>query len=183
MLREARAIPDVSAWNFTGPVLNSDRFNPNDEQVDPPKCAPIFSGPAHAQKGTVLWSWMQTDDGSDPDQSGPDFTVTLSVPTGQPDLQGLRDLLGKCGTFQGGGVPVTMSPLQLPGLPNSAVARRWTMPVTIAGSIAGAEITGLTRGIYVEVSVNRLNTGDILTGDTDIMVKLFNDQVRKLEAA
>jgi hypothetical protein len=183
MLIEASAIPDPSAWNFTGPVLNSDGFNPNDEQVDPPECAPIFSGPAHAQKGVVLWSSIQTD-GPDADKSGPDFSVSLAVPTGQPDLQGLRGLLGKCGTFQGDGLPVTMSPsLQLPGLPDSAVARRWTVQVPVAGGIAGAEIIGLTRGLYLKVSANRLNTGEISAGDTDILVTLFNEQVSRLEAA
>lgn len=104
MFVDGSAMPDGSAGHFTGPVLNSDGHNPNDDQVDPPECAPIFSGPAHAQKGTVLWS-MPTD-GSSADTTGQDFIVLLAVPAGQPDLQGLRDLLGKCGTSQSGGTHI-----------------------------------------------------------------------------
>lgn len=182
MFVDGSAMPDGSAGHFTGPVLNSDGHNPNDDQVDPPECAPIFSGPAHAQKGTVLWS-MPTD-GSSADTTGQDFIVLLAVPAGQPDPQGLRDLLGKCGTSQSGGLTSTMSPpIQHPGLPNSAVAWRWSAQDPDIGGSAGAEIIGLSRGLYVEVSTFQTNGGEISPGDIDILVKIFNDQVRKLEAA
>lgn len=48
---------------------------------------------------------------------------------------------------------------------------------------AGAEIIGLSRGLYVEVSTVRTNGVKISATDIDMLVNLFNDQVRKLEAA
>ncbi|WP_319436696.1 hypothetical protein [Mycobacterium sp. RTGN5] len=186
MFVDASAIPDGPALNFSGAALNSDGHNPYDDPVDPPECAPIFSGPAHGQKGAALWSKWPTDGSDLPVET---VTVLIAVPTGQPDLRGLRDLLGKCKTSHLGGLTSTASPpLQHPGLPESAVA--WSYDATgvapiIGGEVhfTGLEIFGLSRGLYVEVSTTHTNGVKVSPADTDTLVNLFNDQVRKLEAA
>jgi hypothetical protein len=67
--------------------------------------------------------------------------------------------------------------LPLPGLPSWAVATR------ITGQGAdGAGIIGLCRGLYVSVAFTQKHGGDISQNDTNALVKLFNDQVAKLEA-
>ncbi|MGO4443805.1 hypothetical protein AB4Z42_10675 [Mycobacterium sp. 2YAF39] len=181
MFVDASAIPDASAWDFTGAVLNSDGNYPNDDQIDPPKCAPLFSGLPHGQKGAAGWSMWPTD-GSDADMPEQNFTVLLAVPTGQPDLQGLRDLLGKCGTFHAGELTSTVSPpLQHPGLPDSAVA--WRQNSKGPYGSKGAEIVGLSRGLYVEVYTWRTDGDEASPADIDILVNLFNEQVTKLQAA
>jgi hypothetical protein len=67
--------------------------------------------------------------------------------------------------------------LSLPGLPSWALATR-----IIAPGADGAGIIGLCRGLYVSVAFTQKPGGDLSPSDTDALVKLFNDQVAKLEA-
>jgi hypothetical protein len=180
------AIPDGAAKNFSGAVLNADGHNPNDDGVDPPECAPIASGPAHGQGGAAQWTKWPTDGSDMPVET---VKVLISVPTGRPDLQALRTLLGKCKTLQAAGLSWTASPpLQHPGLPESAVAWRYeqTGVSPVIGEevhITGLAIFGLSRGLYVRVSTDHTNGEEISPADIDMLVKLFNDQVAKLQAA
>jgi hypothetical protein len=180
MLLDASAIPDASDWYFTGPLLNSDGNSPSDDGVDPPECAPLYSGLPHAQKGVV--SWVSTvPDSSDLDTPGQTVNLLIAVPIGRPDVRGLRDVLGKCGTFHAGELTSTASPpLQPPGLTDSAVAWRWDTPGPYASK--GVQIVGLSRGLYVEISTYKMNGDEISPTDIDMLVKLFNDQVAKLQA-
>ena len=91
-------------------------------------------------------------------------------------------MLGKCGTIHTGELTTTASPpLQHPGLPDSAVAWRWNSQGPYASK--GVQIVGLSRGLYVEVSTFKMNGDEISPADIDMLVKLFNEQVSKLEAA
>jgi hypothetical protein len=48
-------------------------------------------------------------------------------------------------------------------------------------SVRPAGIIGLCRGLYVSVAFTQQPVGDLSPNDTDALVKLFNDQVAKLE--
>jgi hypothetical protein len=114
--------------------------------------------------------------GTSTNNEGKVFSLYLAVPAERPDL---RSLLGKCGTIEFRGVTMTDSPLPLPGLPSWSIATRITTP---GADAAGAGIIGLFRGLYVSVAFTQKPGGDISPNDTNALVKLFNDQVAKLEA-
>jgi len=65
--------------------------------------------------------------------------------------------------------------------PDSAVA--WRQFSTGPYGSKGAEIIGLSRGLYVEVYTWRTDGAETSPADLDILVNLFNEQVSKLEAA
>jgi hypothetical protein len=172
MFVDRSAVPNSAAMEFTPPSISSYPPGANDP-VDPPECAPLFWGPAATQAGSVAWSTMRSA-GTSTNNEGKYFNLFLSVPAERPDLRGL---LGKCGTIEFGGVTATISPSPMPGLPNWADATR------ITGQGAdGAGIIGLCRGLYVSVVFTQKPGGDISPDDTNALVKLFNDQVAKLEA-
>jgi hypothetical protein len=112
--------------------------------------------------------------GTSTNNDGKFFNLFLLVPAERPDL---RSLLGKCGTIEFGGVTTMVSPSPLPGLPSWADATRIT-----SQGVVGAGIVGLCRGLYVSVAFTQTPGGDISPNDTNALVKLFNDQVAKLEA-
>jgi hypothetical protein len=170
MFVDRSAVPNSPATEFAAPSISSYTPGSNDP-VDPPECAPLFWGPASTQAGSVAWSTMRSA-GTSANNDGKFFNLFPLVPAERPDL---RSLLGKCGTIEFGGVTTTVSPL--PGLPSWADATR-----IIAQGVAGAGIVGLCRGLYVSVSFTQKPGGDISPNDTTALVKLFNDQVAKLEA-
>lgn len=115
--------------------------------------------------GSVSWST---------NNEGKVFHLFLSVPAERPDL---RSLLGKCGTIEYQGDTFTLSPLPLPALPSWSTAYRFTV-----GGVDNAGILGLCRGLYVSVVFTQQSGGDLSPNDTNALVKLFNDQVAKLQA-
>jgi len=70
-----------------------------------------------------------------------------------------------------------LSPLALPGLPSWSTAYRATV-----GGGHGAGIVGFCRGLFVSVVFTQQSGGDLSPNDTNALVKLFNDQVAKLDA-
>ena len=112
--------------------------------------------------------------GTSTNNEGKAFYLFLAVPAERPDL---RSLLGKCGTIEYQGATSTASLLPLPGLPSWAIATRITAP-----GADDAGIIGLCRGLYVSVAFIQKPGGDLSPNDTNALVKLFNDQVAKLEA-
>jgi hypothetical protein len=174
MFVDRSAAPNSAAMEFTAPSITS--YPPgSSDPVDPPECAPIFWGPTPTQGGSVTWSTTRSPGTS---TNLKVFNLWLSVPAERPDL---RSLLGQCGTIKYQGVTTTASPLPLPGLPSWALATRSTAQG--AGvNFNGAGIIGLYRGLYVSVAVTQKPAGDISPDDTNALVKLFNDQVAKLEA-
>jgi hypothetical protein len=174
MFVDKSALPDNSAMEFTPPDIGADTSGPGDPP-DPPKCAPLFWGPAHTQMGGVSWSTRKPANTLATSRTeGKFFNLFLAVPTEHPDL---NSLLRQCGTITAQGMTVKVEPLLLPGLPNWAVATRITLK-----QADGVGIIGLCRGLYVSVAFNQLPSSDISPKDTNALVKVFNDQVAKLEA-
>lgn len=163
MFVDRSAVPNNSAMKFTPPEIND--VEGAGDPVEPPECGPIYWGPTSTQAGTV--SWSSADEGRF-------FFLFLSVPAERPDL---RSLLGRCGSVKFQGVTTTAALLPLPGVPSWALATR----IGTQGT-GGAGIIGLCRGLYVSVAFAKKSAGDLSPSDTDALVKLFNDQVTKLEA-
>jgi hypothetical protein len=172
MFVDRSAIPNSAAMEFTAPSIDSYQPGSNDP-VDPPECAPLYWGPNGTQAGSVSWSTMRSA-GTSTNNEGKVFNLFLVVPTERPDF---RSLLGKCGTIEYHGDTITVTPLPLPGLPSWSTAYRVTV-----GGVNGAGIIGLCRGLYVSVVFSQQPSGDLSPNDTNALVKLFNDQVAKLEA-
>jgi hypothetical protein len=172
MFVDRSAVPNSPATEYTAPSVNDVAPEPNDP-VEPPECGPIFWGPTATQAGAVTWSTTSTPDTS-PTEELKVFNLFLVVPRERPDLE---SLLGKCGTIKYQGLTTTASPLRLPGVPSWATATRITTP-----GADGAGIIGLCRGLYISVAFTQKPGGDLSPSDTDALVKLFNDQVAKLEA-
>jgi hypothetical protein len=164
---------------FTAPDIWSDTQELTGP-LDPPECEPIFSGPRPTQAGSVTWSSTKPA-GASTNSKGRFFNLALVVPAERPDL---RSLLGKCGTVEYQGITTRVSALPMPGLPSWAVATRVIVHGAdgIVHGADGAGIIGLCRGLYVSVSFTQKPGGDLSPNDTDALVKLFNDQVSKLEA-
>lgn len=133
----------------------------------------MYWGPDSTQAGSVSWSTTRTPDTSSVEQLRV-FQLFLSVPVERPDFVAL---LGKCATVTYQGVATTASLLRLPGVPSWATATRIVTQVA-----DGAGIIGLCRGLYVSVAFTRKPGGELSPDDTNDLVKLFNDQVAKLEA-
>jgi hypothetical protein len=172
MFVDRSAVPNNAATEFSAPDISSDMQGPSDP-VDPPECGPIFWGPTPTQAGSISWSTLRST-GASTNNDGRYFHLFLVVPAERPDL---RSLLGKCGTVKAQGATTRVSALSLPGLPSWALATR-----IIAPGADGAGIIGLCRGLYVSVAFTQKPGGDLSPNDTDALVKLFNDQVAKLEA-
>jgi hypothetical protein len=171
MFVDRSAVPNDAATEFSAPDI-SDVEGPGDP-VDPPECGPIFWGPTATQAGSVSWSMLRST-GASTNNDGRYFHLFLAVPAERPDL---RTLLGKCGAVKYQGMTTRASALPLPGLPSWALATR-----IVAPGADGAGIIGLCRGLYVSVAFTQKPGGDLSPKDTDALVKLFNDQVAKLEA-
>jgi hypothetical protein len=164
MFVDRSAVPNSAAMEFAAPSISS--YTPGSHPpVDPPECAPLYWGPDSTQMGSVSWST---------NNEGKVFALFLSVPAERPDF---RSLLGKCGTIEYQGDTFTVSPLPLPGLPRWSTAYRFNV-----GGVHNAGIVGLCRGLYVSVVFTQQSGGDLSPNDTNALVKLFNDQVAKLEA-
>jgi hypothetical protein len=171
MFVDRSAVPNNAATEYSGPSID-DVEGPGDP-VDPPECGPVFWGPTPTEAGSVSWSMLRSTAAST-NNDGKYFLLFLIVPAERPDL---RSLLGKCGTVKAQGATTRVSPLPLPGLPSWALATRIFAP-----GADGAGIIGLCRGLYVSVAFTQKPGGDLSPNDTDALVKLFNDQVAKLEA-
>jgi hypothetical protein len=172
MFVDRSAVPNSAAMEFTAPSIRSYAPGSNDP-VDPPECSPLYWGPDSTQAGSARWSTTRSA-GTSTNNEGKFFNLFLSVPAERPDF---RSLLGKCGTIKYQGDTMTVTPLPLPGLPSWSTASRFTV-----GGVDNAEILGFCRGLYVSVVFTQQTGGDISPNDTNAFVKLFNDQVAKLEA-
>jgi hypothetical protein len=172
MFVDQSAAPNSPATEFTSPSIEN--LTPGSrEPVDPPECAPIFWGPDSTQVGSVSWSTTSAADMSSIDELKV-FNLFLSVPVERPDFVSTLD---KCGTVTYQGVATKASLLRLPRVPNWATATR-----VISQGADGAGIIGLCRGLFVSVAFTQKPGGDLSPDDTNALVKLFNDQVAKLEA-
>jgi hypothetical protein len=137
--------------------------------VTPPECGPIFFGPTPTQYGSVAWQTPPSDTGS-----GSGYKLFLIVPAERPDIAAL---VGKCSKIEHQGSTVDVTPLPLQGVPDWATATR-----TTTEGADGATIIGLFRGLYISVTFSQTPAGDLAVGDSDGLVRLFYEQVKKLEA-
>ncbi len=107
------------------------------------------------------------------------FRVDLTLPAeGLPNWQ---DLSGKCGSIDEGNRQWVVTPRSVDGLPAWAVASDIELDDG-QGDKPGLSIVGNYRGLVIYLQVHNRSTG-IADADLISSVKLFNDQVAKLEAA
>ena len=169
MFVDRSAVPNSAAMEYTPPDISSDMEGTSDP-VDPPECAPIFWGPSPTEAGTASWSTTTSPDTSTTLKV---FNLALLVSAERPHF---ATMLGKCRTVKYQGLTSTVEPLPLSGLPS------WSTPTRVfAPGADGAGIIGLCRGLYVSVAFTQKPGGDLSPNDTSALVKLFNDQVAKLE--
>jgi hypothetical protein len=172
MFVDKSAVPNGPATEFTAPNIE-DVTPGSNEPVDPPECAPVYWGPDSSQAGAVSWTTTGTPDTSSIKATRA-FHLFLTVPVERPDFEAL---LGKCGTVTYQGATTTASLLRLPGVPSWATATR-----IVTQGVDGAGIIGLCRGLFVSVAFTQQPGGELSPDDANDLVKLFNDQVAKLEA-
>ena len=152
MLVDQSSFPNIQPSQFIRAVSG----NRVDVQVNPPECAPLAVGYNTTQSGYA--GLVQTQGRWD---------ITITVTSDAPDINAL---LNNCGTVTGSGptVPIAtwhINPLNLAGVPS------WAGAVEMDG---GATVFGTYRGVFI-----KSNSG--LDRENDA-VKMFNDQVAKLEA-
>ncbi|BBY33892.1 hypothetical protein BST33_12340 [Mycolicibacter minnesotensis] len=193
MLVERAAFPDPTGGKWISGVDSagdapSDMPNLN---VDPPECADFYSSPSTAtQTATATLAKLQ-----------PGGLRTMRVRLAlTPDHPNLKQLVDKCKTFtqtfEQGGRSVTtdiqLNSLDAEGVPPWAVATVITSASKAASrlpiSITAATISGYYRGVLVVATSN--NVGLRMDSDDsdepaqeEDLVKLFNTQIEKLEAA
>lgn len=193
MLVERASFPDPSGGKWIS-GLNSAGEDPSDTPnmtVDPPECADFYSSPSSAtQTATATLAKLQ-----------PGGLHTMRVRLAlTPDHPNLKRFVEKCQTFkqtiEQGGRSVTtdieMNPLEVDGVPPWAVATVITSAnnsaIRLPISITASTISGYYRGVLVVVTSNDVGLGMESDGPVDAthaedLVKLFNTQIEKLEAA
>ncbi|OBG39181.1 hypothetical protein [Mycolicibacter heraklionensis] len=193
MLVERSSFPDPSGGKWISGV-NSAGDAPSDMPnltVDPPECADFYSSPASAtQTATATLAKLQ-----------PGGLHTMRVRLAlTPDRPNLKRFVEKCQTFkqtfEQGGRSVTtdiqMNPLDADGVPPWAVATVITSAskaaIRLPISITASTISGYYRGVLVVATSNDIGLRVESDGSDDAthaedLVKLFNTQIEKLEAA
>ena len=193
MLVDRSAFPDSTGGKWISGV-NSAGEAPSEMpnlSVDPPECAEFYSSPKTAsQTATATLAKLRPG-------GLRSMRVRLAL---TPDHPNLKAILDKCQsfkqTFESGGRSVTtdiqLSPLNADGVPPWAVAAVVTSSskttIRLPISITAATISGYYRGVLVIVSSNNVGLRRETdaaedAANADELVKLFNTQIEKLEAA
>lgn len=192
MLVDRASFPDSSGGKWISGV-DSAGEGPSDMPnltVDPPECADFYSSPKSAtQTATATLAKLQPG-------GLHSMRVRLAL---TPDRPNLKNILDKCQTFkqtfEAGGRSVTtdiqLNPLDADGVPPWAVATVITSSskaaIRLPIAITASTISGYYRGVLVVVTSNDigLRTEDASddAANAEELVKLFNTQIEKLEAA
>lgn len=194
MLVDRASFPDPSGGKWISGV-NDAGDAPSEMPnltVDPPECADFYSSPTSAtQTATATLAKLQPG-------GLHSMRVRLAL---TPDRPNLKAFVDKCQsfrqTFEAGGRSVTtdiqLSPLDAEGVPPWAVATVITSAskaaVRLPIAITASTISGYYRGVLVVATSNDigLRTGrddaDDDAANAEALVKLFNTQIEKLEAA
>ncbi|BBX24425.1 hypothetical protein MTER_38360 [Mycolicibacter terrae] len=193
MLVDRASFPDSSGGKWISGV-NSAGDSPSEMPnltVDPPECADFYSSPQSAsQTATATLAQLQPG-------GLHSMRVRLAL---TPDRPNLKAVLDKCQsfkqTFESGGRSVTtdiqLSPLDAEGVPPWAVATVITSSskaaIRLPIAITASTISGYYRGVLVVATSNEigLRTEQDEADDAanaEALVKLFNTQIEKLEAA
>ena len=106
------------------------------------------------------------------------FGVSIALLTDRPDFE---SVVTKCGTFRVGRVPNTVTQRSLPGLPKWATAIQLT--TSAAPDVTELDVLGYYRGVFVHARCRKNAAADPSQEDIASLVKIFNDQVARLEAA
>ena len=193
MLVERSAFPDPSGGKWIS-GLNSAGDAPPDMPnltVDPPECADLYSTPTSAkQTATATLAKLQP-------AGLHSMRIRLAL---TPDKPNLKQLVDKCQTFtqtfeQNGrsvSTEIRTEPLTADGLPPWAVATVISSAGKKSGrlpiSVTSSTISGYYRGVLVVASSNDVGLRVVSDGLDDSahpedLVKLFNAQIERLEAA
>ncbi|MDD7812001.1 hypothetical protein PP713_05410 [Mycobacterium sp. CSUR Q5927] len=194
MLVDRASFPDPSGGKWISGV-NDAGDAPSEMPnltVDPPECADFYSSPTSAtQTATATLAKLQPG-------GLHSMRVRLAL---TPDRPNLKAFVDKCQsfrqTFEAGGRSVTtdiqLSPLDAEGVPPWAVATVITSSskaaIRLPIAITASTISGYYRGVLVVATSNDigLRTGnddaDAEAANAEALVKLFNTQIEKLEAA
>ncbi len=193
MLVDRAAFPDPSGGKWISGV-NDAGDTPSEMPnltVDPPECADFYSSPKSAtQTATATLAKLQP---------GGLHSMRMRLAL-TPDHPNLKALLDKCEsfkqTFEAGGRSVTtdiqLSPLDADGVPPWAVATVITSSskaaIRLPIAITAYTISGYYRGVLVVASSNDIGLrtqadSSEEAANAEELVKLFNTQIEKLEAA
>ncbi|HZQ31632.1 MAG TPA: hypothetical protein VFB19_07840 [Mycobacterium sp.] len=164
MLVGRSSFPDMAGAQWQSGIRNPDDMP--ELRTRPDECSAL-SGPLHP---TQMASASLTA------ESGTSMHINISLTSERPDL---KQVVKDCGTVKLVGIPVTITtkPRDLSGVPD------WATAVEIrSGSVSSVAVLGFVRGVHVRAAY--LANGTALKSDqlTDL-VKLFNDEVAKLQAA
>ncbi|ORX00113.1 hypothetical protein [Mycolicibacillus trivialis] len=198
LLVDRSVFPDVADGEWRD-YLNDgdddeDETMPGDITVSPQECADLLGGPATATQRAAA---RLSSRGS---QGMRSVGVNLVLGGGQRDV---HDYLDKCHSFTIStslpGLDKSMdmdgevTPLDVSGIPSWAVGYRTTTSSSVPGipfstAMDASAISGYYRGVLVEASSEQIVSGksDSTTAEPaqlDDLVRLFNAQVDKLEAA
>ncbi len=193
MLVDRSAFPEISGGKWVSGLNSS---NAGQQEVpnattDPPECADLYGDSKGATQSATATLANIAAGGLH------SMRVHLAITSGQRNL---KEFLEKCQsftqTFGGAGRSVTtevrLDPLDAAGVPPWAVATVMTSSgssaVRLPMSVTAATVSGYYRGVLVVASSNDIrlgakNDGTIDAATTADLVRLFNAQVEKLEAA
>lgn len=194
MLVDRSVFPDVTGGKWISGVNSAGTEgsgSPN-LKIDPPECGDLYGDTkAASQTATATLAKLQAGGLSS-------TRVRLAI---TPERRNVKDYLQKCQTFtqtvEAAGRNVTtevrVEPLDAAGVPpwalGSVMSSSSSTRIRLPLGVTAATISGYYRGVLVVASSNEIRLGakkDSSTIDSrtaDELVKLFNTQVEKLEAA
>ncbi|MEB3050988.1 hypothetical protein KV112_14785 [Mycolicibacter sp. MYC123] len=193
MLVDRASFPDPSGGKWISGV-DSAGDTPSEMPnltVDPPECADLYSNPSSArQTATATLAKLQPG-------GLHSMRVRLALTSEHPNLKKLLDTCQSFKqTFEAGGRTVTtdiaLTPLEAPDVPPWAVATVITSSskaaIRLPISITASTISGFYRGVLVVATSNDIGLrmgkdGEDDAAHADELVKLFNTQIERLEAA
>ncbi len=169
MLIDKSAFPAIEGgqWNSTA------RDNPQtpDYPVEPTNCRILYPGPKATQ--TVVGSWGTPEVSMEQVRAAFSFEIELLAE--RPDV---KNTVQGCEHFTVGRTSNTATPHSLQGLPDWAAAFDF-----MRSSEQGTTLVamGIYRGVWIEISYG--DSGKVSQDDAASLVKAFNAQFTKLEAA
>lgn len=166
MLVDRSSFPEMKDARFLGPKMAGN--SPQSvSPIDPPECSAL-----------VLQTMSQSVTGGLTDGKTIMFNATIALLTERSDF---KSVVSKCGTFKVGAVTSTVTQRSLPGLPEWATAILLT--TSALPDITELEVMGYYRGVLIQSGCRKKGAGDPSEQDIASLVKIFKDQVARLEAA
>lgn len=157
------SFPDVPGGDWRAPYMYE--HPESDESAD---CGPMLNQYVRGEDSMALASLKK-------DGNKPSFRIDLTLPSEPlPNWHALSEKCRSIGQFE-------LTPRSLDGLPAWAVASDINLDDG-QGDKPGLSIAGDYRGLVIYLQAQRQPTG-LTDADLAACVKLFNDQVAKLEAA